>query len=148
VKCNLSKAFQTYVEWSTAGKLMKDREILSKISLEDNQENLDMYFFTKFPFPFAPRDFVVSFWTHFTPAYATILMGSVERMDKPLVRGKVRGKIISITILEADLDDPNWIKMLIFGQSDYRVKLPAWIASEVWRGYYYIIKEMRELMEK
>jgi len=148
VKCNIEKAFKAYVEWSTTDELMVDLQILERTSLGDNQENLDMYFYAKFPFPFAARDFVFSLWSHFTPTYATILLGSVERVDRPPVKGKVRAKCLSITILETDTDDPNYTKLLIFGQNDYRVKMPHWVASQVWRTYYFIIQKMRDMMQK
>jgi len=147
VNCDLQKAFEVAIQWHYSNESMYKTEVLEKSSIGDNQNNVDMYFYTKFPFPFTARDFLVSIWSQITPKYATVLMGSVERTDKPPIKGKIRGKIMSVLILEKDENDPSVTNMVIFGQSDYKVRMPNWIASNVWRAYYFLIFELRKLME-
>jgi len=109
----------------------------------------DWYFTTKYPFPFASRDFVIKRYCNSDEARPYILSYSVLNAKKPSTKDYVRGSVVaSGIILEKDDKDPTKCRLTLISQTNPGGFIPKWMIAQDGAGYLTYAREIKKYFHK
>jgi len=140
ISCTLQKAIEVFNNWNWLNVLK-----LEKVEKIHSNNQKDFYFVIKFPLPFSQRDFMVSRWNEIEPKKFRSVIFSITRPDRPPIKKKARADVLATCIIES-LEEKDKLAFKLFVQVDLKLKLS--MLSGSLKGFYKMIKNMKELMEK
>jgi len=138
IKCTLEKAIEVFNSWSWIN--LNDLETIEKHQ-SNNQE--DFYFAYKFPLPFSDRDFLVSRRNEIEPGKFKSVIFSTTHPDKPVIKKRVRANILAICTMDIEKE-----KVIFKLCVQVGLKSTATNHSKIWKGFYKMIKNMKNAMEQ
>jgi len=114
-----------------------------------DEEHCDWYLLSKLPVPFANRDFVFSKYCIFDTKQSSCLSYSVDRTDRPIIKGRFRAYYFtSGIILEANPSNPKELTLYTYSNSDVKGSIPVKMINDgVWKEVRKALKRLRKYFE-